>query len=149
MQQGGKVLIIIGIILVFCLGFFGSTTAQTKKPLTIDDLNNWNRITESAISWDGTLPGFVIEPWDGDPAIKLYGSNADEKASFSCASGLTLTTDSRYLIFTIKTPKAKVKELKLKKKKKEDMPLNMLGIYNVIKNTTDTIERLKSYKVLP
>ncbi len=147
MQQAGKVLIIIGIILVICLGFFGSTSAQTKKPLTIDDLNSWNRITESAISWDGSLAGFVIEPWDGDPIIKLYDSTAAEKVSFSNASGLTLTTDSRYLIFTIRTPEAKVKELKLKKTKKEDMPLNSLGIYNVIKNTTDTIERLKSYKV--
>jgi hypothetical protein len=135
------------LLLLICFGFLASTTAQTKKPLTIDDLNSWNRITESAISWDGTLAGFVIEPWDGDPIIKLYNSNADEKASFSCASGIILSTDSRFLIFTISTPKAKTTELKLKKTKKEDMPPNSLGIYNVIKNTTDTIERLKSYKV--
>jgi len=135
------------LLLLVCFGFIFSTSAQTKRPLTIDDLNKWNRITARAISWDGSLAGFVIEPWDGDPMIKLYGSNAVEKASFNCSSGLTLTTDSRFMIFTFNTPKAKVTELKLKKTKKEDMPVDMLGIFDVENNITDTVKRIKSHKV--
>ena len=135
------------ILLLVCFVFIFSTTAQTKKPLTIDDLNNWNRITERAISWDGSLAGFVIEPWDGDPLIKLYSSDAVEKASFNYASGLNLTTDSRFMIFIINAPKAKVTELKLKKTRKEEMPVNMLGIYDIRNEVTDTVRRLKSHKL--
>jgi hypothetical protein len=40
-----------------------------------------------------------------------------------------------------------VRQLKLKKTKKDDMPFDKLGIYNVSTGVTDTIERLKSYKV--
>jgi len=134
--------------LLFCvLAVFTLTKAQTQKSLTIDDLTKWNRITQRAISDDGSLIGFVIEPWDGDPVIRLYDSNAAEKALFTCATGITVTADSRFVIFTIKPSKAEVTSLKLKKTKKEDMPQDMLGIYDVKQNTTDTIMRIKTHKV--
>ena len=41
----------------------------------------------------------------------------------------------------------KVRELKLKKTKKDDMPSDMLGIYNVSSGLTDTVTRLKLFKV--
>ena len=123
-----------------------SLTAQTRKPLSIDDLNKWNRITERAISGDGSHSAFVMEPWEGDPVVKLYNSEAEEKAVFQCAAGITFTSDSRFLLFTIKPPVDHIRELKLKKTKKEDMPLNMLGIYDINSGRADTIKRLKSYK---
>lgn len=135
------------LLLILYLTFCLLASSQTKKSLTIDDLSGWNRITESVISDDGSLCGFVFEPWDGDPVLRLVDNNGSEKASFECASGIKLTSDSRFMIFTIATSKSKIKELKLKKTKNEDMPVNSLGIYDVQKNTTDTVMRLKSYKL--
>ena len=134
------------ILICFVLILSRQMPAQEKRPLTIDDITKWNRITEKVISDDGTLVAFTTEPWTGDPFIALYDNNAILKASFSCATGISITPDSRFLIFTIKTPLTKEKELKLKKTKKEDMPLNMLGIFDITKGVTDTIRRLKSYK---
>ena len=99
------------------------------------------------ISDDGTLIAFTTEPWEGDPTVTLYEGNAVMKASFNCATGINITPDLRFLIFTIKTPEDKVRELKLKKTKKDDMPSDMLGIYNVSSGITDTVARLKSFKV--
>lgn len=124
-----------------------SVSSQTKRSLTIDDLSGWNRITESVISDNGSLCGFVFEPWYGDPVVKLYDSNGSEKAVFPNSSGVKLTSDSRFMIFTIATPKSTLTELKLKKTKKEDMPVNGLGIFDVANNTTDTIKRIKTYKI--
>ena len=121
--------------------------SQTRKPLTIDDLTGWNRITERVISDNGSLAGFVYEPWVGDPAIKLFDTKGAEKASFACASGLAVTADSKYMIFTIRPPSETVKELKLKKTRQDDMPMNSLGIYDVTNGSADTIKRLKSHKV--
>jgi len=95
-----------------------SVSSQTKRSLTIDDLSGWNRITESVISDNGSLCGFVFEPWYGDPVVKLYDSNGSEKAVFPNSSGVKLTSDSRFMIFTIATPKSTLTELKLKKTKK-------------------------------
>jgi dipeptidyl aminopeptidase/acylaminoacyl peptidase len=131
------------LILLTCLQFF----AQGKRALTIDDLVTWKRITERVISDDGTLVAFTTEPWVGDPVVTLYDNNASLKATFNCASGIKITSDSRYVIVTVKPPEEKVKEQKLKKTRKEDMPSDMLAIYNVTTGITDTIKRLKSYKV--
>lgn len=135
------------ILICFILLLGKQMSAQEKRPLTIDDITEWNRITEKVISDDGILTAFTTEPWTGDPAVTLYDNNAVIKDSFKCATGINITADSRFLIFTIKTPQEKVKELKLKKTKKDDMPTDMLGIYEISEGVTDTIARLKSYKI--
>jgi len=136
-----SVLMIIFLILSLSL------SSQPKRALTIDDLSSWNRITESVISDNGSVCGFVFEPWDGDPVIKLYDNAGTEKTTFPYSSGIKLTCDSRFMIFTITTPKTEITKLKLKKTKKEDMPVNSLGIYDMESNTTDTIERIKSFRL--
>lgn len=120
---------------------------QAKKAMTIDDLVTWNRISERVISDDGSLIAFKTEPSKGDAVITLFNGNGDLKATFNCATGATISQDSKYFFFTIKAPEAEVRELKLKKTKRDEMPLNALGIYNVATGVTDTIARLKSYKV--
>ncbi|MFZ0473014.1 MAG: S9 family peptidase, partial [Bacteroidales bacterium] len=109
-------------VILLCLVLFigKQLPAQEKRSLTFDDIIKWNRITEKVISDDGTLIAFTTEPWEGDPTVTFYDANAVMKASFSCASGINITTDSRFMIFTIKTPEDKVRELKLKKTKKDD-----------------------------
>ena len=119
---------------------------QEKKPLTIDDLVTWKRITERAISDDGSLIAFKTEPSQGDPVVTLYDGSGNLKATFNCATGAAISSDSKFVFFTIKAPDEEVRALKLKKTKKEDMPLDKLGIYNVAAGVTDTVHRLKSYK---
>ena len=119
---------------------------QDKKALTIDDLVTWNRISERVISDDGSLIAFRTEPLKGDPVITLYDGTGSLKATFRCATGATVSSDSRFLFFTIKPPEEEVRALRLKKTKKDDMPLDKLGIYNVTTGVTDTVARLKSYK---
>ena len=120
---------------------------QGKKALSIDDLVTWNRISERVISDDGSLIAFKTEPSQGDPVVTLYDTSGQLKATFNCATGVSISSDSRFLFFTVKTPEDTVRALKLKKTKKDDMPLDKLGIYNVATGLTDTIARLKSYKV--
>lgn len=135
------------VLLSLAMLFVQQAFPQGQRALTIDDLTKWNRITERIVSDDGSLTAFKSEPWTGDPVVTLFDKNAVLKATFNRSTGITLTADSRFLIFTIKPALATVTELKLKKTKKEDMPLDMLGIYDVAKGVTDTVPRLKSFKV--
>lgn len=134
--------IILCMVVMMALQSFG----QEKKAMMIDDLVKWNRISERVISDDGSLIAFKAEPSVGDPVVTLYDGSASLKATFICATGVKIASDSRHLFFTIKPPEDEVKALKLKKTKKEDMPLDKLGIYNVGTGVTDTIPRLKSFK---
>lgn len=118
-------------LLYAAICMFASLPAQIPGELTIADLERWNRITESLISNDGKATAFVLEPWDGDPQVKIYNSNAEEVAAFSFATGISFTSDSEFLIMTFKQPDSLIRSLKFRKTKKEDMPSDMLGVYNI------------------
>jgi len=135
------------LTLLFMLSWAILAYSQEKKPLTIDDLVTWKRISERVISDDGSVIAFKTEPSQGDPYITLYDGAGTLKSTFRCATGATISGDSRFLFFTIRPPEEEIRSLKLKKTKKDDMPLDKLGIFNISTGVTDTIERLKSYKV--
>ncbi len=125
-----------------------SLFAQTeKRSLTHSDILKWNRITETNISNNGEFIVYQLEPWKGDPVIKVTTPNANELAGFNCATNAEITADSKFVVFTIKTPEDSVRQLKLKKTKKADMPADKLGIYNLEKNAIDTVPNLISVKV--
>lgn len=105
------------LILVIVISL--QAAAQEKKAMTIDDLVTWKRITERLISDDGSLIAFKTEPSQGDPVITLYNGNGDLKATFNCATGAAVSSDSRFFFFTIKAPDGEVRQLKLKKTKKK------------------------------
>src|SRR5512133_2628891 len=100
------------VLLCLAMLFVQQVLPQGQKALTIDDLTKWNRITEKAVSDDGSLFAFKTEPWTGDPVVTLYDRNAVLKATFDCATGINITSDSRYLVLTFKPKKALVTELK-------------------------------------
>ena len=120
---------------------------DSKRPLTFDDILKWNRITEKKISNDGNFVVYKLEPWKGDSELKITGTSGNEIASINCGNKAEITSDSKFVIFTIKPEEEEVKKLKLKKTKKEDMPMNQLGIYNLEVENLESIANLKSVKV--
>lgn len=118
-----------------------------KRPLTLDDILKWNRITETHLSNDGKYIVYKEEPWEGDPILKITTPEANEKASFLGGTDAKITSDSKFVVFTLKSPVDTVRSLKLAGVKKEDLPLNKLVIVNLEKNTADTICNLQSFKV--
>ncbi|MBU1013946.1 MAG: prolyl oligopeptidase family serine peptidase [Bacteroidetes bacterium] len=126
--------------------FASTITAQNKKSLTFDDILKWNRITEQMISNDGKFVVYKNEPWKGDPVLKISSSAGVEQFSLIGGTGASLTQDSKFVVFTIKPETEVVRQLKLKKTKKEKLPKDALGIYDLTKNSLTKIENLKSYK---
>ncbi|MEN8117160.1 MAG: prolyl oligopeptidase family serine peptidase [Bacteroidota bacterium] len=123
-------------------------SAQTeKRPLTHDDILNWNQITEIHISNNGKYIVYKQEPWKGDPTLKITTPKGQEKASIDCGTNAKITADSKFVVFTLKPPVDSVRTLKLKKTKKEDMPQDKLVIYNLENGSSEEIEKVKSSKV--
>ena len=138
------------IVLFVCLLLLSSTiTAQNskKRPLTHGDVLKWNRITETIISNNGKFIVYKQEPWKGDPILKITTPKAEEIASFNGGTDAQITADSKFVVFMLKPAEDTIRQLKLKKTKKEDFPSNKLVIFNSEKLKTDTIEKLISVKV--
>ena len=133
------------IILLHCADLiFGQST---KKPLTFKDILKWNRITETSISNNGNFIVYKQEPWKGDPTLKITTPQAEEIASFNCGTDAKITFNSKFVVFTIQPAEDTIRQLKLKKTKKEDLPINKLAVFNLENHKTDTIEKLISVKV--
>jgi len=134
------------LLFSFIILFASSLDAQ-KKPLDIDDIESWNRITEKVISPDGNWIAYKIEPWRGDSKIYLYSSKGKIKFESDCGKEIKITDDSEFMIFNIEPEYEYVRELKIKKTKKDDMPSDVLGIYTISSGKLDSIKDIKNYKI--
>ena len=122
--------------------------AQTeKRPLTLDEILKWNRITETHISNDGKYIVYKEEPWEGDPVLKITTPEASEQASFLGGTDARITSDSKFVIFILQPPVDTIRALKLKDVKKDDLPKDKLVLFNLEKSSADTICNLQSLKV--
>lgn len=135
------VLSIIGILVITT-----SYAQNNKKELTFDDILKWNRITEKIISNDGNIVVYKSEPWKGDAVLKISTKSGSEIASVNCGTDAQITNDSKYVVFKIEPKQDEIRQLKLKKTKKDDLPLNKLGIFSVDTKQLDTISNLISNK---
>lgn len=118
-----------------------------KKPLTLDEILKWDRITETHISNDGKYIVYKEEPWKGDPVLKITTPDAKEKASFLGGTKAQITSGSKFVIFTLESRVDTVRSLKLKGTQKDDLPKDKLVVYNFDRNLPDTICNLQSVKV--
>ena len=133
----------IGLILL-ALGL--PTQAQEKRAMNFDDMVGWEKISEQRLSNNGQWVYCKMEPSRGDATVYLYNNKGEEKASYKPASGARFSSSSQYLLVT-KTPAlAEVEALKLKKTKKEKMPMNTLVIKKLA-GGEESIDSLKSYKL--
>ena len=137
------------LAIVTILIFMGSNliAQNNKKPLTFDDILKWNRITEKIISSDGNIIVYKKEPWKGDPVLKISDKSGKEIESINCGTDAVFTNNSSHVIFKLMPEEKKIRQLKLKETKEENLPLNQLGIYNLQKAMLDTIPYLKTHKV--
>ena len=133
------------VVCMICLGF--SVTAQEKKALTFDDVLKWNRITEKAVSNDGSLVAYKLEPWKGDPVLKVSGKDGSGLLSQTGGTDLHITEDSRYVIARVKPLEDSVRQMKLEGAKEEDMPDDRLLIFDAEDGDEEYVAHLKSFKV--
>jgi dienelactone hydrolase len=129
------------IILAVWLHF--AAWGQEKKVLTHNDYDHWKTLTGLEISNDGGHVLYLANPQnqDGDLIIKniMNGSETviprGAKAAFA--------KDNSFSVFHIEPPRVLVRQAKVEKKKKEEMPKDSLGVF-----VTGTREILKYDDVL-
>ncbi|MDR3141869.1 MAG: prolyl oligopeptidase family serine peptidase [Tannerellaceae bacterium] len=135
-------------ILLFAIAAVTPVAAQiAKRPMSFDDLTGWKRITEQIISDDGKWVACKMEPWTGDAIVRVFNAKGEETASFEPAGKIAFSSSCNYLLVTEKPALKRVEELKLKKTKEEDMPMDQLILYNLPAKREERIDSIKSYKL--
>lgn len=144
LKMSGNMRITFTLLLI--TGIFFPTFAQKKskkassqtettaalKPLHHSVYDFWEEIPEQAVSRNGEYGAFVINPQKGDGHLYLHQlGNGEVINKFPRGYNAKFTYDSRFVVFKIKPQLEKVNAAKRAKKKKDELPKDSLGIYNL------------------
>mgnify|MGYP005838335677 CR=1 FL=1 len=135
------------ISLLFAVIVLSLSAQVTKKPIDHDAIEKWNRITQTVISDNGKYISYKVEPWRGDSDIYLYSSKGELEKKFECSTAIDFSRDSEFLVFKTVPSFEIIRELKLKKTKKDDMPGDKLRIYNIGDKTVFELADIVDYKL--
>ena len=134
-------------IVTFLLLFLAVNFVLAQQPLEHADVSTWNSISNTHISDDGRWVTYQLMPDGGDPVLYVYDGEKKTTVSFPYASGARLSSDSRYLVFTLKLAKDSVKVLRRQKVKKDKWPKDTLGIYTLATGKLEKIPNVKSFQL--
>ena len=120
---------------------------KAQKALTPQDLEAWKRITTRTISNDGQWAAAMFSPWSGDSEVQVLASDGKSVQTYAPASEVKFSCSSQFVLVKKVPAVALTDSLKLKKTKKDKMPMDELVIRNLKNGTEWTIDSLKGYKL--
>jgi dipeptidyl aminopeptidase/acylaminoacyl peptidase len=138
------------LYLAVCCSFgFMQAQAQqaAKKPLTHDVYDSWKNVDGEKISDNGKYVLFNVNPQEGDGELLIRDMVTNKLTSYPRGTKASFTNDSRYAVFNIKPEYQKVRQLKLKKKKGDDLPKDSLAIVLLENMNVVKMPRVKSYQL--
>lgn len=132
------------LMLLIFFAFASTLSAQkSKKPLTFDDILQWQRITEKQLASNGEVLVFKAEPWKGDPLLHINNLQKKDQQVFRGGSSPYLSPKGEYVIFTLLPSEQTMREWKLKGKKEATKPFQKLAFINTSKETTDSVNHFE------
>ena len=132
---------------VICLGWWWSATAQPGgQAMSVDDLADWQRITQRAISDDGRWVAYKMESWRGDGSVYLHAADGTSRAMFAPAKGFAFSASDRYWVVTVTPSRTLLDSLRLQKVKDDQLPMDRLVICQV-EGARETIDSLRGFRL--
>ncbi len=132
--------------LVILLLIITTNLYSQKKVLDHKDFDIWNRIQNSQISSDGNYIMYSIQRGEEDSFLKIKDKNANLIFEHDRGERGVFSYDSKYAVFTIKEWNDSITEMKRRKVKKDKMPKDTLGIFNLKDKSLIKLSHIKSYK---
>ncbi|MBI9062469.1 MAG: S9 family peptidase [Marinilabiliaceae bacterium] len=121
--------------------------ADGKKPLDFSVYDGWKSLSEYVLSDDGRWVSYEINPQDGDGFIYLYDVQNETLDSIARGKTASFSADGNFWAFQIKAQKDTVRQLELKKVKKDKFPKDTLYVRNLSNGAVKTYADIKKYSV--
>jgi dipeptidyl aminopeptidase/acylaminoacyl peptidase len=128
------------------LVFFSSHIFAQKKPLNHTVYDSWKEISDQRLSSTGRHVVYNLNPQEGDGRLVIFDTQTSKSDSIPRGSEAKLNNDASYVICKIKPQNQAVKTAKRAKKKKEEMPKDSLGIYDLASGKLTKIAGVQSFK---
>ncbi len=120
---------------------------QTKKPLSHDVYDRWNRIAGEGISNDGSWVTYTLAPPEKDSRLILYRMQDGKSDTILRGTAPQMTQDSRFVVFLIKPPADSVKKAKIAMKTADEMPKDTVGIVRLGTPGMTVIPRARTFSL--
>ena len=136
---------------LLCFTIVFSTSIQAQQPgrkmLDHADFAIWNTIENTQLSNDGRWVVYELKPGEGDGKLFAYDGNTGKDRSFQRATDAKLSADSRFLVFKIKPFEDTLKAQRRRKVKREDLPKDSLGIFELNTGNLTKIPQVQSFQL--
>ncbi len=126
--------------------FFIQLSFAQKKQLDHSVYDDWKSLSNISVSDDGQFTVAIIKPQEGDN--KLFIQNLKKKKDFKYnrISSYSLSPDGKHTVALLKAPFAEIRQAKIDKKKKDDMPKDSLMIIDNETFSYYFLPNVQSYK---
>ncbi|MEM1260518.1 MAG: prolyl oligopeptidase family serine peptidase, partial [Bacteroidota bacterium] len=118
-----------------------------KKILDHSDYALWSTIKDEAIAPDGGHVLYSLEKGEKDHFFKVQDAKGNFVLEYNRGQKGHFTYDSKYAVFTIKAWKDSIMAMKKRKVKKDKLPKDSLGIFNLANQTLSKVGNVKSHKL--
>jgi dipeptidyl aminopeptidase/acylaminoacyl peptidase len=118
-----------------------------KRPLAINDFSTWKAINNQAISNNGKLISFEINPQKGNGVLVVKPIDSGKSDTLKRGFDARFSPESDFIVYKIKQPEDSIRLAKKKKVKKELMPKDSLGILVFSGNKVYRFPNLKQFSV--
>jgi dipeptidyl aminopeptidase/acylaminoacyl peptidase len=118
-----------------------------KLPLTHAAYNEWRSIDFKSLSNDGNYLAHTLNYDVADGKLVLLNLKSGAELEADRAEKINFSFDSKHLVFHIVPQTDTLKALRRQKTKKDDLPNDSLGIYNLSTKLLTKIASIKSYKM--
>ncbi|MEN8120777.1 MAG: prolyl oligopeptidase family serine peptidase [Bacteroidota bacterium] len=135
---------VLTIILIFSISI---SQAQNKKVLDHADFDHWNKIKNAQISNNGKWVIYQLQPGYGDLTLKITDGKAKDILTYKRGNKAKINWESSHIIFKIKPELDSVNAQRRNKVKKDKLPKDSLGIFDLKTKTLIKIPRVNSYKI--
>jgi dipeptidyl aminopeptidase/acylaminoacyl peptidase len=119
---------------------------EKKKPLTHDVYDKWESIGERAISNNGKIIVYTVNPQEGDGNLYIRYNGDTLLKKIPRGYNPVISSDNQYVFFKIKSTFKDTREARIKKKRPDDMPKDTLGIVAIGNDSIIKIPKVKSFK---
>ena len=134
-------------LLILVIIFFAIAVNAQKKPLDHSVYDSWQSIGERAISNDGRLVVYTINPQEGDGVLYIQQTDGKKLMEINRGYNAKISEDSRFIVLKIKPTYQQTRTARIQKKKVDELPKDSLAIVDINSLHVEKIARTKSYKL--
>jgi len=134
-------------VLAAGLALCGSVNAQNpKKALDHDVYDGWQRVVSPAVTADGSFLSWSVNPQDGDGILYIRNVATGNTLEIPRGAALVISPESDWAYCKIRPEKAAVRQAKIDKKKKDEMPKDSLAVIRLSDFNVNRYAGAESFK---